>query len=645
LNGVVSAPQQGWSSGVVTVTGTWVAVLVLELSSDGGTTWILGGFIEAPTELFPMAKPLSYLTANSSYQMIGLGPNTHVRVRAAQYVSGTANIRITLSSSPAPILTTISQVQQNVSESVYNSSVANLAVGASYTGTAESTLGVGGIKVNIRSDQPLRMQFQQSQDGTNWDHLQEFTAIVDDGDNRTYQTTASYFRLVITNIGNATTTYLRLQTALCPVAEVLPPALTPNRKLSLASMGSSWVPDPSNYMDTEQNRALKMDVGRALVVRGTVLTDEASFRDDFTGATIYTDKTGTFYFTNGSKVVTGVGTAFLSELNTQHYIKQSTHADSVYALIGEIKSDTYLELAEPYTGATASGTGRSSFWTYIIGSGAAITQTGSEILLASGTTSGTRVHAHRGGDYLPYVIGFRARVTQRIANQVITVGLGDAEYDTAANQAMLVFDGTTNTTVKLRTSSAAADVEITTVTLPDALVSSTAAYYQLEVLPSRVVLFVNDVKVAEHKLHIPSPYASMDCHADIHNTGVAGSTTTLALDTYFLSNFDRVEVSSSAKSDPLSVKELRASVPTVTSVAAAVADTSLLASNPNRLGAAVVNDSTAILYLKFGSGASNTSYTVRMTAYAYYEVPFGYTGRLNGYWASATGNARITEVV
>jgi hypothetical protein len=167
----------------------------------------------------------------------------------------------------------------------------------------------------------------------------------------------------------------------------------------------------------------------------------------------------------------------------------------------------------------------------------------------------------------------------------------------------------------------------------------------LEVTASKVSLFCNDVRIAEHKLHIPGPYSSMDCHADIHNTGVAGSTTTLALDTYFLTNFDRVEVSNAPKGDPLAVKELRASVPTVTSVAAAVADTSLLAANSNRLGAAVVNDSTAICYLKFGSGASTTSYTVRLTAYAYYEVPFGYTGRINAYWASATGNARITEVV
>jgi hypothetical protein len=33
-----------------------------------------------------------------------------------------------------------------------------------------------------------------------------------------------------------------------------------------------------------------------------------------------------------------------------------------------------------------------------------------------------------------------------------------------------------------------------------------------------------------------------------------------------------------------------------------------------------------------------------MVADAYYEVPFGYTGRIDGIWASANGNARVTEM-
>jgi hypothetical protein len=70
----------------------------------------------------------------------------------------------------------------------------------------------------------------------------------------------------------------------------------------------------------------------------------------------------------------------------------------------------------------------------------------------------------------------------------------------------------------------------------------------------------------------------------------------------------------------------------------------LLAANADRLGATIFNDSSAILYVRLGTTASTSNFTVKMVADAYYEVPFNYTGRIDGIWASATGNARITEL-
>jgi hypothetical protein len=84
---------------------------------------------------------------------------------------------------------------------------------------------------------------------------------------------------------------------------------------------------------------------------------------------------------------------------------------------------------------------------------------------------------------------------------------------------------------------------------------------------------------------------------------------------------------------------------TVTStVAGSASSVTILAANGGRKGATVVNDSTVLLYLKLGTTASATDYTVKMAADQYYEVPFNYTGRIDGIWASATGNARITEL-
>lgn len=102
------------------------------------------------------------------------------------------------------------------------------------------------------------------------------------------------------------------------------------------------------------------------------------------------------------------------------------------------------------------------------------------------------------------------------------------------------------------------------------------------------------------------------------------------------------EVSSSA---PLPVQAARASTATVTSVSDSAVNQTLLAANANRLGATVHNDSASILYLKLGATASTTSFTTKLFQDDYYEVPFGYTGQIDGIWsADSTGAARITEV-
>lgn len=88
---------------------------------------------------------------------------------------------------------------------------------------------------------------------------------------------------------------------------------------------------------------------------------------------------------------------------------------------------------------------------------------------------------------------------------------------------------------------------------------------------------------------------------------------------------------------------------TITSVAGSASDGTILAANTGRKGAAIFNDSAAILYLALASGTSSASnYTVQLAPGGYYEVPVSrdgtiYTGVIKGIWASATGNARVTE--
>ena len=102
---------------------------------------------------------------------------------------------------------------------------------------------------------------------------------------------------------------------------------------------------------------------------------------------------------------------------------------------------------------------------------------------------------------------------------------------------------------------------------------------------------------------------------------------------------------SAVAADPaLAVAPRQAGTATLSNVGASVTSVTLLAANVARIGATVYNDSTALLYIKFGTTASVTSFTVRVASQGYYEVPFGYTGRIDGIWASANGSARVSEM-
>ena len=93
---------------------------------------------------------------------------------------------------------------------------------------------------------------------------------------------------------------------------------------------------------------------------------------------------------------------------------------------------------------------------------------------------------------------------------------------------------------------------------------------------------------------------------------------------------------------------ITAATGTITSVASANTDTTILASNTGRKGATIFNDSTALLYLALSNTTSSaTVYSVQIPAGGYYELPNAgavYTGVIKGIWASANGNARVTEL-
>lgn len=85
---------------------------------------------------------------------------------------------------------------------------------------------------------------------------------------------------------------------------------------------------------------------------------------------------------------------------------------------------------------------------------------------------------------------------------------------------------------------------------------------------------------------------------------------------------------------------------TLTSVAAVGTSTTLLNSNVNRKQAIFFNDSPSLAYIGFTSSSVTSSlYSVQVYSSGYFEMPLPcYTGQINGMWAFANGNMRITEI-
>jgi hypothetical protein len=89
-----------------------------------------------------------------------------------------------------------------------------------------------------------------------------------------------------------------------------------------------------------------------------------------------------------------------------------------------------------------------------------------------------------------------------------------------------------------------------------------------------------------------------------------------------------------------------ANVFNLANVASSASNVTIMAANEARRVAMVYNDSTAVLYLKFGATASTTSFTILIPSQGYYEFPQPcYSGQVDGIWAAANGSARVTELI
>ena len=313
---------------------------------------------------------------------------------------------------------------------------------------------------------------------------------------------------------------------------------------------TDYSPNPAAIVDGS-DMPLYSDPAGNLEIRGQTLSDEGSLRDDFSGSALYTALTGTMTFTASSTSILGVGTLFMTEVSPQMYIKKSTDSETLFVRVTEVISDTELVLASNYGGTTASTTGVASFWRTktMTSGGGNITVSSSKVNLISGTTNANEQEIIYDGDYGPFTLTFNMTLSQRIANQITTVGFSSEGY---AKRAWLVFDGTNNQIVKFATSSSTAEIETQSVYLPSGANTSTVNTYKIEVRKSVCSLYINGQFVCSNSLHIPGPYDRMRVYASITNQGTV-TTTTASIDYILFSNWDVTEVDSDFNGTPLAV--------------------------------------------------------------------------------------------
>ena len=97
----------------------------------------------------------------------------------------------------------------------------------------------------------------------------------------------------------------------------------------------------------------------------------------------------------------------------------------------------------------------------------------------------------------------------------------------------------------------------------------------------------------------------------------------------------------------LVTRESVASSPTVSGVYASVNENKLLmGANGTARGRMVFNHAASSLYLKYGSTATESDYTLEIPSKSYFEFPSPvYTGRVDGRWVTTSGWAQVTQVI
>lgn len=306
--------------------------------------------------------------------------------------------------------------------------------------------------------------------------------------------------------------------------------------------------------DTVGYQNIGIDPDGATVTRGSILTDEGTFRCNFANTSTWLSLGAV---TVSGNIVTGTGFAS-KDVHYYDYFKVQGDAESAAVQVSKVLSDTQLELVSNYVGS-ASGTGERSLLKLFIGAGGSINVASGQANILSGTTSGSLTGVLRFIDFAPLVFRKRFSLSQRIVNQDFIAAL-EEDAVTVRYFARFRFTGTGNTTVICETgrnpsgAPSASETETTTVTLPNNSNTSQVLEYRIEFLTERVIFYISGFRVAEHTRVIPHQHDEMTARCYWNNTGVPASTSTATFDYITGKNHNKAEIGVMSDSEQIVAK-------------------------------------------------------------------------------------------
>lgn len=527
-------------SETIQVTGTWVGAIIVEVSNDS-INYIQKDFININNN-----NQSTTITTNGIYIVNGAG-YVNLRLRSLSWSSGTADIN----NFAADVITSPSSLP-NIDK------FASGSLGALNATLTLSTAGCGAAIFRVDGTWIGVISAYGTIDGATWTPL--FFGYTGGASNVNLTARNGQYRL----IGVPGQAQLKLvmtsYTSGTALVSINASSISNTvQNIQQAPRQTSHFPDFSNLSDGTI-QPLKIDKNGSLQIRGPVTTDDGTFRDDFSGTTLVNTLTGTMVFTNGNVSVVGTGTLFRTEVRKEMFIRKTGDAisDATTYKVIDILSDSELILERNYGGTTSSTTATISNWLdWSVPTGGSIAVANSIITMTPGTVNGNRTRIERDADFGPYVACCLMSLSQRIANQNTIFGFyPDSDADASTAMMRFVFDGTDNTKVKCQSSatSAASDLQETTVTLPNGDTTASMCLYELDVTPMRATFSINRKVVAIHQNHLPGPYDQLEIGIEIINTGTTESNTTLSVDYWVSSNVSRLETTNTFIGDPQKVQ-------------------------------------------------------------------------------------------